>query len=370
MKRKLYAWLILAFAFGINNIYASVDVETGVDYSIQFDDNINSSKQDKKSDFINKITVEADIKNEGKTHAFNGTVLLTENAFVNNQQFNNFQQIVNLSLLKEFSKYSRLNLYNDFLHSEDPIDFESAFGKTNGNFNYFKNSFELNYSKDFSGNITSGFRYINQIYDVNKDQLKDSLMNTTELYLEYLKSSKTKFKFSTSYSKRNFDLGQNLDKYELAASVKQNISENMFYEIKTGLNILDEISGKNYYEPLFAFTLTQHIDQNTNARLTLIKEHDINPYLDDVFDSWKISFNVDRQLLKRLALESEIFIGSGRYISSDIKDQIKGLKFGFKYELKKYLYANIGYSFRQNASSSDTRDYVKNILYFGLSMRF
>ncbi len=89
-----------------------------------------------------------------------------------------------------------------------------------------------------------------------------------------------------------------------------------------------------------------------------------------MFNSWRLSGGVSRQLLKRLTGSASAFYGRGEFASFKIKDNYVGANAVLAIELTKNVRATLGYTYSETASTIGIRDYRKNVISLGIESEF
>ena len=117
------------------------DLDINSSVSTSYDDNVTFVKDDKKSDIVTNLTVGLDAKKEGKTYQFNMGGNFTQHLFADESSFNKNSQDVIIDFQKEFFKYDRISVTNNFVNADEPRSFEDDFGRTSGRYSYYRNTF-------------------------------------------------------------------------------------------------------------------------------------------------------------------------------------------------------------------------------------
>ena len=128
--------------------------------------------------------------------------------YANHSDFNDMSEDLTVDFGKEFSKLDRFSLKDKFSHTFEPRSLEDAFGRTSGRYSYYKNQFNLEYSRDIAQQFSFATRYTNQIDEVSREDLKDSGLNKIGFEADYWTSSDCTLFSSYDFSRRKFDPGQ------------------------------------------------------------------------------------------------------------------------------------------------------------------
>ena len=284
--------------------------------------------------------------------------------------FNNNAQDVRLAVLKEFSKYDRVSFSNTFRHAEDPSSFEDAFGRTAGRYSFYRNSMNLQYSRDLSKQLGLLVGYDNEIYEVDRANSSDSFLNRVSVELDYFRSSATVFILAYYFSVRDLDPGANSTVHSLVTGVRHYLTKQLYVDATTGLSLVEDFSGKTSTDPRIFLTLTDDIDENTSVSVSFQKEKFPNGYTEDVFDYWQLTARVRHQLVERMGVVFSGFYGDGDFDSLNIRDKLTGVSTRLNYDLTEHVSAYVDYTYSQTQSNVDARGYERNIITVGMNCSF
>lgn len=356
--------------------YKGFDIHiTEIAVSETFDDNVTLANENEREDFITDAGLGVGVKYEGKNRTLELIGSVTQRLFARNSNFDNTTEDVILSFQNEFSEYDRMSLNNFFTHSNEPLFFredffEEQFGRGGGRFEYFRNRFNIDYSRDITKQLTTIVRYDNYLDAFSGVDIEDSLLNKASVEADYLFSSATTALFSYDFTNRRFEGGNDASINTVTAGIRQYITKKLYFDGRTGLNFIDTFDDGNLTKPLYFASFTYQKDTDTIARLSFEKKNDTSPYVEDIFDRWKTTASVSRQLLERLWGSFSVFYGDGEYISSNFKTRLLGANSTLRYDITKYLKGNMTYTFSESDSNIETAGYTKNTFLLGLTAEF
>ncbi len=341
-----------------------------------YDDNVTFADQNEKEDFITMAGLGLGVKYEGKTRSLDVLASVSNQTFAKNSDFNNITENLLLNFKNEFSEYDRISLMNNFSHSDAPLFnqgqdfFDDQFGRSNGRFEYFKNKLNLAYTKDISKQLTTIAKYDSQVdlFSGSSTDFRNSFLNKLGLGAEYLFSSTTTSLFSYDFTDRRFEGGADASINEITAGVRQYITKKMYFEGRAGANFVNSFDDENITKPVIRTSLSYQKGADILARLSFEKKHDTSPYEEDIFDNWRTTASVTRQLLERLKCSLSVFYGEGEYISANSEQKFLGMNSTLLYDITRYLKGNLTYTY----SDSDFEDsgYTRNTMFFGLTAGF
>lgn len=350
--------------------FRGLDIKVKTAVNEAYDDNITSAGENKKGDFVTSLALGLDVKDEGKTRSLKLSGNIRQQVFAQKHSYNNISQGLSLSFRNEFSKYDRITLKNAFSHTYEPRSFKEAFGRTSGRYSYYRNRFNLDYTRDISRQLSLSVSYANELNEISGKDLNDSYLNRLGFEADYFFSSATVFLFSYEFAGRNFNSGEDASTHTIAAGIKHYLSRQFYFDGKTGVDFVDSYSGRNYTKPIISISLADEIDENTRAAISFTKEYSANSYRENLFSYRQISAFFTRRLLERLGCSFSGFYGRGEYTSSNITDKLRGVSVGFSYDLRKNLKGKLTYTYSKTDSTPASREYTKNVVSAGLSAEF
>ena len=335
-----------------------------------FDDNVTSTKEGKKRDYITVARVGMDALYEGKTRSLQLSGNIRQNTFLDNHNFNNTAQDFTVNFLNELSKYDRFSLSNTFSRSEEPRSFEDAFGSTAGRYRIQKNKFSLGYARDITSQYGLTARYVNAVDTYSRQGLADSYFNSVGLELGYRGSSSISFLCSYDFARRDFNPGNHALTHTLGAGARIYLTPQISFDSSVGMNFITSYDGSRHSKPFLGMAMAGELDKNTRANLSFIKRYDTNSYSQDLFGYWQTSAGLTRTLTERLAADCYLFYGRGEYKSLGLRDKFAGTALGLHYDLKDNVRGTITYSHTNIASNVSSREYKKNVISVGFTIKF
>ena len=335
-----------------------------------FDDNITYVKDNPKSDFITTGALGLDVKYEGKTQSLDIIGRLYEQLFAKNSKFDNTPASCILDFQKEFSRHDRLSINDGFLHTQQPVSFEDAFGRTPGRYGSYTNQFSLGYSHDISKQMTLTGRYANELDFFSSSDQSDSLLNSAGISLQDALSSSAILLFSYDLAVRSFDPGKSALTNSPTAGLTYYLTKKLYLEGSTGLDIIESYNDSGFCEPFVHLSLVHDVDKNTRAAIEFGHRFTTTAYEQNLFDYTKVSCSVTRQLLERLGVSFSGFYGEDKYIGAGIKDKLAGIGVGIAYDILRHTKGILRYNYERELSNESTREYTKNWVSAGIRVDF
>lgn len=335
-----------------------------------YDDNVRFSHENELHDVVTKLSVGLDYLQEQKTQFLDISAQVHEELFADNDDLNNFSQDLSAYFHKELSKYDRFSIDEAFEHAEDPTSFEEEFGRDNGRFNTYKNKLLFEYKKDLSPHHLWITEIGNEVKEVEREDLRDSVFNRFGTELDYILSPKTSVFLKYNLIHAYVDTPDNAFIHTLAPGFKYFLTRQLLFETYGGVNMVRTFDGEDLVRPTFYAALTDELDRKSTFTLAYSKGHIPTGYTSDLFDQWQTSLKYRRQLFKRLNGYLNAFYGEGEFVNSDISDHLKGISCILGYNLTKNVDANLSISHTIKESNVPTREYRKNTVFLGITFRF
>jgi hypothetical protein len=335
-----------------------------------YDDNIRYSEDDEESDIISQLSLGLEYLVEHKTDFFSIGADIRQQFYADNSDLNNFSQSLDVLYKKELSKYDRWSLTDTFEHSEDIQNFEEEFIRTSGRFQTYKNLFGIKYSKDLSpdNDMTIGFE--NEIREVGRSDLHDSIINRINYEFDHRWSPKTAGFIKYSFSHIYVDTPDNAFIQTIAPGIKYFLTRQLLFTSYAGANIIHTFNDEDLVRPTFYAALTEELDKRSSFTLSYQKEYIPTGYTADILDQWRVSLRYDHQLSERLKGYINAFYGEGEYDLLGITDKLSGGEAGLRYNLSDNWETTLSLRHIEKESDDVTREYKKNTVFLGFLFKF
>lgn len=353
-------------------LYKGLDLRVGGTVSEIYDDNITrtNSSGNKTEDFTTRLTLNLGVKYEGKTRTLDFMGHINRDIFAANHNFNNTSEKLELNFQNELSKYDIIRLKDTFTHAYEQSSFDDTFEGAEGRYTYYKNQFNLDYTRDISKQFTVIARYANEINELSREGTRDSYLNTLGFETDYIYSADTVFFMLYNFSKRKYDDAGDISIHTVAAGIRQYITKQLYFDGTGGVDFITSPEDTKDTGEYIQGSLTDEIDENTALSLSFTKRNQTISYREDFFDSWRMSGLFKRQLLERLGCSLSGFYGKGKYRSLNVTDTLRGANIAFSYDLRENLKGDLTYTYSDTDSTDEARGYTKNVISSGLTIEF
>ena len=335
-----------------------------------YDDNITYTKSNKVHDFITRPWVGISAAYNGKTTTFSASGRYYHELYADNSNFDNNGGDFTATVNSELSKSDRINISDTFSRAYEPRSFEDVFGYTGGRYSSTRNRVNLGYARDISQHIGMSLRYSNEYNTYSRSDIAKSYLNTAGVEGAYIVSSDLSFIGAYDFTRRDFDPGSAATTNTLSGGVRKFFTKQVYFDGIAGADFIDSYSGRNYIKPMAAVSLTDDINDRTNAKLSFSKRFDTVSYSQDLFDQWRVSAGLSHELTQKLRGSLNAFYGRGKYIGTGVANKLIGSTVGLTYDITDNWRADASYSFLREDSSAALGGYKKNTVTLGLTAEF
>ncbi|MBI5056339.1 MAG: hypothetical protein HZB61_06980 [Nitrospirae bacterium] len=364
-KGYLIAFLLFFVSTGVHAFqYNGLDLKISSTITETYDDNLTFSDVDKKEDFITALTLRMDALYESKRRMLNlgGTV--------NHRQQSRFKDIKNssedltFSFKNEFSEYDNIFLSYNFSHSFSPDSFEKEFGMVRPRHESFSNNYGFVYTKNLSEHFTVTAKYNysqNRTIEANESNW---WQNTYGLDLNYLYSAYTVISFSYAYSNGSAGIIN-----RATMGLKQNITPRLYFDGSVGLDSTSTENNRSSTQYINV-SLTDEINENTNATLSFLENEESLPDSNDIFSNWQTTASIQLLLSEKLNSSFSGFYGKGTLVNLDINNTLLGVNFSLSYEILENFNATLAYNYSHFTTTNNIGGYNKNSISLGMTKAF
>lgn len=350
--------------------FGEVEVKLRGGVSETYDDNVNYSRVNKKSDFITQPHIGFVADYEGKTATVTATGNIYQDFYAKDNNLNRNWQDLSINGQAEISKFDRITAVESFSHTYEPRDFEDEFGRTRGRYSSYRNRVNLGYSRDLSERIRAALRYANEYNDYSIETIPSSFMNTAGVEGSYIVSSDLSFAGAYDFLIRDFDPGSSAKTNTLSGSLRKYLTKQLYFDGRAGVDFIDSYSGANLTRPMFAVSLTDDINDRTRATLSFNRSDSTVSYSQDLFNQWRVSTGLSHRLSQKLRGNISAFYGRGEYTVSGVINKLIGSSAGLTYDINDNWKATANYSYRHETSTATLGGYLKNRVTLGLTAEF
>ncbi|MBU4478897.1 MAG: outer membrane beta-barrel protein, partial [Candidatus Omnitrophica bacterium] len=244
------------------------------------------------------------------------------------------------------------------------------FGRASGRYSYYRNIFDIGYAKDLSKHFSIQGHYGNENYSAQREDIRDSLLHRVGFDVHYIQSSATDYLLGYDFVTRHFDAGGTASVHTLATGFRHFLTSQLYVDTRAGVSLVEAFVGSNTSEPSVFAALTNDFNANDSASVSYRKTSMPSSFTADIFDSWRLSASLRRQLLERLRMAMEVFWGEGNFAALSIIDEQTGVNVQLSYDVSKDAAAFMAFTYSEVDSNIDTRSYVRNLIDAGVRISF
>jgi hypothetical protein len=372
-SKKAAGWILLTAAilfFASISEAGSLDLDVMGTVSTAYDDNITLTDEDREKGVVSNLMAGLGLKQEGPTHLLDIKADVTQHLFWDQEEFNNVSTGLDLLFKKELSSSTRFRLTDTFSHSEEPRNFEDAFGRSSGRLNVIKNKAGLSLVHDLTSRVSGELHYNHALSAFSREDIEDSMVRNAGGEINYAYNSATIFKVLYDATQRTFENDADAVIFSPGIGLRRFFTEQLYLDLESGPDFIETFDGSSLTKPRYSATLTNDVNENTQLSLTYEKKYTTTDYVQDIFDSWRTFVKATRKITKRVDAFLSAFYGEGEYINSDVTEKLCGAQAGIHYAISQNIRAGVGYSFTDSDSDNDINDYQKNYYYAETSFLF
>lgn len=337
-----------------------------------YDDNVTYSKSNEIDDFITELTAGADWVLESKLHSvvISGTV--SEDIYLDNDDFTNTSGVITAVYKADLSKYDHFSLANRFSYEEQPSSFDDEFENDRGRFGYYRNRTDVDYTHDWTEQFLTHASYMHQFNDITRAGSQDSSSHEASFEGEYAVSSRWSWIGGYGFRFRDFyDGGQDSHAHSAIAGFRYKMNELWTAEFRESVDFIESFDGEELTRPSTRATLIYASDDRGDFRLTFNQRYDTTTFSTaSLFEQWRISADWRRELSRRWKVKAGFFYGEGEYRGTTREEETLGLNGQLSYDLSVSWRAIVAYTFSSTDSTSNTTGYEKNRITVGLTYDF
>ena len=289
------------------------------------------------------------------------------NTFSHTQEPGNVTGGFNMEECRNFYKDSGLTTTEiEFLCNE----FNEEFGSLRGKYDRNRNTFDITYNKELSKELRLSTGYSHNLTWTDLESGQDTSQDTLKVNAHYTKEL-NRYSLSYSYSESGKTNIQNV-----SAGIRRDLTKHLYVNVTAGLS-MSSIGGVKYTNENYSVSLGNEIliNNRTSATINFSRRMQIRQDREGIFDNWRVSANLRRDILKELIGNVTYFYGEGSYLSTNEKDEFQGASVRLTYliwEGKKSQRINgrLGYTYSQLVSNVENRDYQRSTADLGIVAQF
>ncbi len=349
----------------------NVEITPRVSLIEVYDDNVTFAHVDPVHDSRSDLSLGLNLDREGKDYNFNIDGLVMRQMFMRNSSFDNTIENFKADYSLELSKYDQVTSSDTFFHGEDPASFADAFGRSGGRYSTYHNSYNLGYRHAMNETSFWDLRYITDLTDFSRAGMSDSVLNGFSGDVGYEFSSKVTMKMNYGYNLRKFYPGKSATENAVSTLCRYSFSKQLYLDAETGLDLIHAYDGKDFVKPMYRLGLVNDVNATTRTSLTMLdKRCTTIAYAQDLWDEWRVTADITKELTNTIRGVVSAFYGKGEYVAANTSSRFTGMDVGIVYELTRKAELNLHYSYIQDDASTPGMGYIKNAVSVGVNIKF
>ncbi len=333
-----------------------------------YDDNINNSSNDPKTDYITNLMLGLGINLEGKTQTLRLLGHIYQELYYKQSSFNNNSQDIILNYTKEFTSRDRFMLNNTFQHYPEPRDFQYMYGQSEGRNGYYTNSLNLAFDKDLINDFAINLYYINVITRASSEALNDSMSNGAGFSLNYSINAFNIISLLYDYNNTQYESGgrnneEDNIQHTAGLGYQHYFTRQLSASCKGGI---EYIKSRNDTQstPYFILSVVDNIDAKNIINVSVSRRYQTTLLTNEVYDSWTFSALFIRQISARLTFSLSMFYQYGYIVSSlsNTENSLLGITTSGNYYLNENIFLSAKYTYTRTINKQ-TRPMYNNTKY-------
>jgi len=350
---------------------AAIDLMLTGSIDEMFDDNINSSTG-KEADWITEIALGIGLRSEGRRLEVDLIGNIYQTVYIDNSDKNAFSQDLALSVNSALTGKISLSLNDVFQHYPESRDFSTMFSRGDAGSGYMSNTFSSRLSVDVTKQLFFDLQYNNSILENKSETLTDSVQHNPGIDAGYYINSSNIIRAGFMKFYMKYDNGEKQEQDRGYAEYELHFTDQTFAELQGGYDYIDSTEGQSL-DTMWQVSLTDDVDKNNRLSIVYLKESIISNIVNDTFDNWSITAELQREINPRTGIGVSLFYGSGTYEISGITEKLAGASVSLRYLVSDFISFKAGYSYRWNSTappSGDETEYTRNQVSAGVMAEF
>ncbi len=338
--------------------------------SEMYDDNIAQTETDRIDDFITNLRLGLEFRHEGARHSISLTGNAVQQLYLENSNFNRNSQDLALDYRGDLTRFDRVHAINTYTHSFEPVNFDQAFTTDQGRYERHRNIFDFNYSRDMGSRITVNGRYNNEIIKTDNPLLDDLYIHRPGVQIDYSLGTANVISVFYSYIHINTEEHESAHVHRTGLGHRYYFTRQLYIENRGGQDYILTLDDLKYTRPFIQSALVGNIDEGFIVRFNFEKHTIMSEHNREIFDTWRISGNLEKQILRSVWMTLLGFYGKGEYVPSGTRNSFIGITTALIYRHRENTEGTVRYTMARANSSQAGTGYERNIWEAGISIRF
>lgn len=334
-----------------------------------YDDNSNASGTEPKSDWVTNLMLGINLMSEMRELDVQLSGNVYQQYCVKNKERNSNYQDMMLSIKKSFSENVSLSLTDAFQHYPESKSFTTLFGQSDEGTGYMSNNGSVNLSVYVTSELFFNADYTNSIMKNDSSTMTDSVLHNGGGSIGYSFDSANIVQAGYMYNLMKYDDGDQSTGHRGYAQYEKFLTRQLRSILLGGYDYIKTTEGIVKSSRWIA-TLVDDVDKNNQLEISFLKENTISNISNDIFDNWRVSGSLRREISERTSVSASAFYGEGTYKYSKISDKLIGASIALSFDVTEFVNFNMGYTHTRSKSNTpgiEENAYNRNQVSAGLS---
>ena len=334
-----------------------------------YNDNVNTSGTDSQSDWLTNAMIGIDFVSEIRSVDISLTGNLYQQYSVENEERNVTYQDLMFALNKNFSENVTFGLSDVLQHYPESRSFGVLFGRSDANTGYLSNNFTTGLTVYATGKLFFTGVYSNGIMNNDSDTMSDTVLHNPGGSIGYSFDTANIVRLSYLYTLMKYDNGNSNRGDRGYIEYEKYYTKQLRSILHGGYDYIRTAEGEGLSNRVM-ISIIDDVDKNNQLDISYLKEKTISNISNDIFDNWRISGTLTRDISERVAISLTLFYGIGTYQISKITEKLGAASIGLSFVVTEFVNFNIGYNYTRSntkAPGIEENSYNRNQISVGLS---
>lgn len=321
--------MVLFLSFTSNAFSFQTEFTPQISITEEYTDNLFLSNEDEEEEFITLISPGFSLRLSGKSSGAEISYNPAYSIYSELDEYNSWRHNVDLSAWSDLTKYTRIEIGESYLYTEDPIEKETIFDPDRDTNTTVRQNRETYYTNDLSVGVLHRFhensqlalRYTYSILENDDPQYEDTVYHTPSIEVIHWISALWGMEAALAYTEGDFEQSDDRRQWDGTLRVIRNFTRNFSGFLRYShavINYEGESEDYQSYNPAIGFDYRRSED--------LLLSMDVGYVINDFDDgSQETGLSTDASLTKNFQRGAWQLLGSAGYEESRDETESLGL---------------------------------------------